>query len=165
MEFDSTFWVAVSFLIFLGILIYFKIPQKINQLLSKMIFDIKNEIEESEKLRAESKILLENAQSKLDSAKDESKKIIDQAKSESERLIIEINNKFHQTSENKKAQAQIKINQMKEGAIKEIKNTSIKLAVEAVKRVISSSVDKSKLDNLFDKNLEDTKIQLKKIKS
>ena len=54
---------------------------------------------------------------------------------------------------------------MKEAPIKEIKNTSIKLAVEAVKRVISSSVDKSKLDNLFDKNLEDTKIQLKKIKS
>ena len=165
MEFDSTFWVAVSFLIFLGILIYFKIPQKINQLLSKMIFEIKNEIEESEKLRAESKTLLENAQNKLDSAKDESKKIIDQAKSESERLIIEINNKFHETSENKKSQAQIKINQMKDGAIKEIKNTSIKLAVEAVKKVISSSVDKSKLDNLFDKNLEDTKIQLKKIKS
>ena len=47
----------------------------------------------------------------------------------------------------------------------EIKNTSIKLAVEAVKKVISSSVDKSKLDNLFDKNLEDSKIQLKKIKS
>ena len=58
-----------------------------------------------------------------------------------------------------------KINQMKENAIKEIKNTSIKIAVESVKKIISTSVDKSKLDNLFDKNLEETKAELKKINS
>ena len=58
-----------------------------------------------------------------------------------------------------------KINQMKENAIKDIKNTSIKIAVESVKKIISTSVDKSKLDNLFDKNLEETKAELKKINS
>ena len=47
MEFDSTFWVAISFVIFFGGLIYLKVPQKINELLNKMIFDIKNEIKES----------------------------------------------------------------------------------------------------------------------
>ena len=44
MAFDATFWVAVSFVIFFGGLIYLKIPKKINDLLSKMILDIKNEI-------------------------------------------------------------------------------------------------------------------------
>ena len=58
MVFDATFWVAISFFIFFGGLIYLKIPKKINDLLSKMILDIKNEISESEKLRNESKILL-----------------------------------------------------------------------------------------------------------
>ena len=57
MAFDATFWVAVSFVIFFGALIYLKVPQNINNLLSKMITDIKNEIDESEKLRAESKRL------------------------------------------------------------------------------------------------------------
>ncbi len=55
MAFDATFWVAVSFIIFFGALVYFKIPQKVNELLGKMIVDIKNEIQESEKLRNESK--------------------------------------------------------------------------------------------------------------
>ena len=55
MAFDATFWVAVSFVIFFGILVYFKIPQNVNNLLGKMIVDIKNEIDESEKLRTESK--------------------------------------------------------------------------------------------------------------
>ena len=54
---------------------------------------------------------------------------------------------------------------MKESAIKEIKNTSIKIAVESVKKIISTSVEKSKLDNLFEKNLEETKAELKKINS
>ena len=58
-----------------------------------------------------------------------------------------------------------KIIQMKETARKEIKDVSIKLAIEAVKKIITTSVDKSKLDNLFEKNLEETKIALKKINS
>ena len=54
---------------------------------------------------------------------------------------------------------------MKENAIKEIKNASISIAVDSVKKVISSSVDKSKLNTLFEKNLKETKEQLKKINS
>jgi len=165
MEFDSTFWVAISFLLFLILLIYFKIPQKVNELLSNMIVDIKKEIDESEKLREESKSLLDKAQAKLDTSDSESKKIIKEAKKDAENLIIEMNDKFHKNMEIKKKLAQNKIIQMKDGAIKEIRNTSIKIAVESVKKVISSSVDKSKIDALFEKKLEETKSELKKINS
>ena len=72
--FDATFWVAISFVIFFGALVYFKVPQNVNNLLSKMIVDIKNEIDESEKLRSEAKKLLDDAQSKLNTAEQEKKK-------------------------------------------------------------------------------------------
>ena len=120
MSFDATFWVAVSFFIFFGLLVYFKIPQKINELLNKLILDIKNEIDESEKLRTESKKLLDDAQHKLDSASSETKKMLDQAKNDSEKLIIEMNDKFHKSAEIKKNLTQTKIGQMKEITIKEI---------------------------------------------
>ena len=165
MTIDATFWVGVSFILFFGGLIYLKVPQKINELLSKLITDIKNEIDESEKLRSEAKILLDGSQAKLESANEESKKIIDQAKKESESLIIEMNDKFHKSSEIKKSLAENKISQMKEIALKEIKDNSIRLAMESVKKIISTSIDKSKLDNLFKRNLEESKIALKKIKS
>ena len=165
MLFDATFWVAVSFFTFFGLLAYFKIPQKINELLNKQISEIKNEIGESEKLRNEAKDLLENSQNKLNSADDEGNKIIDQVKKDSERLVIEMNDKFHKSADTKKSLTQSKINQMKETAIKEIKDTSIRVAVDSVKKIISTSIDKSKLDNLFEKNLEETKSQLKKINS
>ena len=165
MEIDSTFWVAVSFVIFFGGLIYLKIPQKINEILNKLILDIKNEIDESEKLRTEAKILLDNAQKKLDTAQSVSQEILDQAKKDSDKLVIELNDKFHKTSEIKKNLAENKISQMKESAIKEIKDVSIKVAVDSVKKVITTSVDKSKLDTLFQKNLDETKEELKKINS
>ena len=165
MAIDATFWVAVSFIIFFGALIYLKIPQKITQILDKMISDIKNEIDESEKLRTDAKILLDNAQNKLDTAQTVSKDILDQAKRDSDNLIIEINDKFHKSSEIKKNLAENKINQMKESALKEIKDASIKIAIDSVKKIITTSVDKSKLDVVFKKNLDETKEELKKINS
>ena len=76
-----------------------------------------------------------------------------------------MNDKFHKTSEVKKNLAQNKIRQMKDGAIKDIKNTSVKIAIDSAKRVISTSVDNSKLDALFEKNLIDSKSKLKNINS
>ena len=76
-----------------------------------------------------------------------------------------MNDKFHKSSEIKKNLAENKITQMKDAALKEIKDVSIRIAVESVKKIISTSVDKSKLDSLFDKNLEETKVALKKINS
>tara|TARA_B100001057_G_scaffold278049_1_gene278323 strand:+ start:491 stop:1003 length:513 start_codon:yes stop_codon:yes gene_type:complete len=165
MVIDATFWVAVSFIIFFGGLVYLKVPQKINNILNKLIMDIKNEIDESEKLRTEAKLLLDKAQNKLDTAQSVTKEILDQAKKDSDKLVIELNDKFHKSSEIKKNLAQNKINQMKKAAIKDIKNASIKISIDSVKKIISTSVDKSKLDTLFQKNLNETKEELKKINS
>ena len=163
--FDATFWVAVSFVIFFAALVYLKVPQNVNSLLSKMIIDIKNEIDESEKLRSESKKLLDDAQNKLNSAEQEKKKIIDQANIESEKLIKDMSEKFSKSAEIKKNLANIKISQMKDAAIKNIKDTSIGIAIDAVKETLSTSMDKSKLDTLFEKNLEEAKVELKKVNS
>ena len=165
MAIDATFWVAISFIIFIGGLVYLKIPQKINEVLNKLISDIKSEIDESEKLRSEAKILMDGAQSKLDTAQTVSNEILEQAKIDSDHLVIEMNDKFHKSSEIKKKLAESKINQMKEAALKEIKDVSIKIALDSVKEIINTSVDKSKLDRLFSKNLEETKAALKKINS
>ena len=165
MAIDSTFWVAISFVIFFAGLVYLKVPQKINFILEKLISDIKKEIDESEKLRTEAKLLLEETQKKLDTAQSVSNEILDEAKKDSDKLIIDLNDKFHKISEIKKNLAETKISQMKEAAIKEVKDASIKIAVDSVKKIITTSVDKSKLDTLFQKNLDETNEELKKINS
>ena len=165
MSFDATFWVAISFVLFFLGLIYLKVPQKVNSLLNKLIIDIKNEIDESEKLRSEAKKLLDNSQNKLDQSKLEVSNILDKTKKDSEKLIIEMNDKFYKLTETKKKLAEKKIIQMKESALKEIRDTSVKIAIESVKKIVSTSIDKTKIDTLFEKNLEETKKELKKISS
>lgn len=162
MTFDATFWVAISFFIFFGLLIYLKVPQKINLLLDNSINVIKNEIEEAEKIKNETKKLLNDSQIKIDNAQKESQKIIETAKAESEKMIIEVNEKFFLASENRKKLADQKIEQIKNIAIKEIKNTSIKIAIESTEKIIQTSIDKSKLDTIYQENLEDIKKSLKK---
>jgi len=159
---DATFWVAISFLIFIGGLIYLKIPQKINDLLANLISGIKEEIEEAEKLKNEAKNLLNESQTKLENSKSESEKIIKKANAESEKMIISINEKFYNLSENKKRSSEQKIEQLKQGAIKDIRNAAIKIAIESTSKIIETSIDKSKLEALFKQNFEQIKNSLNK---
>jgi len=162
---DATFWVAIGFILFVAGLIYLKVPQKINSLLNIMIEEIKNEINEAEKLKKEAKNLLSESQEKLENAQKENEQIIKNIQKESERLIIETNNKFFTTSENRKKITEKKIVQMKEDAIKSIKNASVKIAIETVTKLVKTSIDKSKLDTLFEENLDQAKNILKKTRA
>ena len=164
MTIDATFWVAISFFIFLGGLIYLKIPQKINNALNIQIAEIKKELDEAEKLKIEAKNLLSNYETKIDKSKKETQNIISSAKKASEVNILEKTEKFHQLIETKKKNAEQKIIQMKEAALKDIKNTSVKISIEAVEHLIKNSIDKNKLEKLYAKSLEETKDTLKHTK-
>ena len=165
MTIDATFWVAVSFFIFLGFLIYLKMPQKINNSLTDQINKMKKELDEAEKLKVEAKNLLSNYENKIDKSKKEVLEIINLAKIESERTILEKTEKFHQTMENKKKNAEQKIVQMRENALRDIKNISVKISMEAVELLIKNSVDKNKLEKLYTNSLEQAKTSLKHIKA
>ena len=161
---DATFWVAVSFFIFLGLLVYLKVPQKINNSLIGQINEIKKELGEAEKLKIEAKNLLSNYENKIDKSKKETLEIINLAKKNSEKTILEKTEKFHQIIENKKKSAEQKIIQMKENALKDIKNVSIKISMEATEHLIKNSIDKNKLDKIYSESLEQTKTSLKNLK-
>ena len=165
MMIDATFWVAVSFFIFFGILIYLKIPQKINSSLTDQIDEIRNELGEAEKLKIEAKTLLSDYENKIDKSKKETKEIINLAKENSEKIILEKMEKFHQIMENKKKNAEQKIVQMKEHALKDIKNISVKVSMEAVEHLIKKSIDKNKLEKFYTKSLEQAKTSLKHLRS
>ena len=161
---DATFWVAVSFFIFFGVLIYLKVPQKINNSLNDQISEIKRELDEAEKLKVESKNLLSNYEDKIDKSKKEVREIINLAKKDSEKIILEKTKKFYQIIEIRKKNMKQKILQMKENALKDIKNISVKISMEAVEHLIKNSIDKSKLEKLYTKSLEQAKTELKHTK-
>ena len=67
--------------------------------------------------------------------------------------------------EDRKKDTELKIFLMKENALKDIKNISIKTSMEAVKNLINNSIDKKKLEKFYLKSMEQTKTALKDIKA
>ena len=165
MTIDASFWIAVSFFIFFGVLIYLKVPQKINNSLSIQIKNIKKELEEAEKLKVEAKNLLSDYENKIDKSKKETQKIINLAKQDSEKTILEKTKNFHQAMEERKKNTEKKIVLMKENALRDIKNISIKVSIQAVENIIKNSIDKNKLEKFYSKSLEQAKIVLKHTKT
>ena len=161
MNFDATFWVAVSFFLFAGVLLYFKVPQKIFTSLDESINKIKKDIEEAEKLKEEAKNILSDYEARLDKSKVEIDLMIKNAQKESETNIIKINDQFHKIFENRKKMAEEKIKQMKLQATKDIKNYSVEVAIIALKKIIKNSIDKKKLDKIYVSSVNEAKKILK----
>ena len=161
MNFDATFWVAISFFIFLGVLFYFKVPQKVFGALDESINKIKKDIDEAEKLKEEAKNVLSEYEAKLSKSKIEVDLMIKNAQKESETNIIKINDQFHSIFENRKKMAEDKIKQMKLQATKDIKNYSVEVAIIALEKIIKNSVDKKKLDKIYISSVDEAKKILK----
>ena len=162
MTIDATFWVMISFFLFIGLLIYFQIPQKIKVTLEENISNIKNQIDEADKLKEDAKNILTEHEKKISNSKAEMKLMITKASEEVEKNIIKTNRDFHILMENRKKNAEERIKQLKNQALKDIKNTSVRIAIESVEKLLKNSLDKSKLDKIYMSSVEETKLALKK---
>ena len=162
MTIDATFWVMISFFLFIGLLIYFQIPQKIKTTLEENISNIRNQIDEANKLKEDAKNILTEHEKKISNSKAEVKSMIAKANEESEKKIIKTNQDFHNLMENRKRNAEERVRQLKNQALKDIRNTSVKIAIESVEKLLKNSLDKSKLDKIYMSSIEETKLALKK---
>tara|TARA_B100001029_G_C14804871_1_gene309093 strand:+ start:156 stop:653 length:498 start_codon:yes stop_codon:yes gene_type:complete len=158
---NATFWVAVSFFIFIGIIFYFKIPQKVYQSLEETIKKIKKEIDDAETLKDEAKNLLSDYETKTSKVKNEANLLIQKAKEEAKTNMIKLNEEFHNSMENRKKIAEQKIRQLKMQSIKDIKNFAINVAIISTEKIIKNSIDKKKLDKIYISSIEEAKKILK----
>ncbi len=159
---DATFWVAISFLIFIILLIYFKIPSKVKNVLDENINQIKKQVEESEKLKEEAKRQLAEYEKRIGDSKSEVNKMIKDANDQAERNVIKSNEIFHKLLEVRKKNTEEKIKQLKNQALKDIKNASINIAFESIEKLLINSIDKSKLDKIYSQSIQETKLALQK---
>ena len=159
---DATFWVAISFLIFVILLVYFKIPSKVKNILDENINQIKKQVEESEKLKEEAKRQFAEYEKRIGDSKSQVNKMIKEANNQAEKNIIKSNEVFHKFIEIRKKNTEEKIKQLKNQAIKDIKDASVNIAFESIEKLLLNSLDKSKLDKIYSQSIEETKLALQK---
>ena len=160
--FDATFWVAISFLIFIALLIYKKVPGLINKVLDDKISEIKKKVEESEKLKNDSEKLLSTYQAKLNDSKKECDLILQNAKRISDKDTKELTEKFKNNLKSRERSVEEKITNLKNEALKEIELKAAMLSADAVREIMKNEIDEKKRADI---NFTSIKQSINKINS
>ena len=158
--FEAEFWVAVAFVIFIGVLGYFRV----HKLLLKSIDDrrerIKAEFDEARRLKAEAEALLATYRRKQQEAEHEAQAIVAGARTEAERLAAEAEAKIEEFVVRRTKMAENKIAQAEAQALADVRAAAAEVAVAAAKAILTRTVKDKVADNLLAKGIEDFKGKL-----
>ena len=158
--FEAEFWVAVAFVIFIGVLGYFRV----HKLLLKSIDDrrerIKAEFDEARRLKAEAEALLATYRRKQQEAEHEAQAIVAGARTEAERLATEAEAKIEEFVVRRTKMAENKIAQAEAQALADVRSAAAEVAVAAAKTILTRTVKDKVADNLLAKGIEDFKGKL-----
>lgn len=158
--FEAEFWVAVAFVIFVGVLGYFRA----HKLLLKSIDDrrerIKAEFDEARRLKAEAEALLATYRRKQQEAEHEAQAIVAGAKAEAERLAAEAEAKIEEFVVRRTKMAESKIAQAEAQALADVRSAAAEVAVAAAKTILTHTVKDKVADDLLAKGIADFKGKL-----
>ncbi|MFQ5534063.1 MAG: F0F1 ATP synthase subunit B [Sphingomonadales bacterium] len=145
-----TFWVAVAFAIFVGLLVWKKVPALIGAALDKRADDIRNQLEEARRLREEAQALLAGYERNQRDAEKEAENIVTLAKAEAERAAADAKAALEAMVERRTQQAGDKIAQAEARAIKQVRATAADVAIRVAKRLIAENLDPARARELTD---------------
>ena len=158
--FDATFWVAISFALFIILILYKKVPKFVLNQIDIKIAELKNKIDEAENLKSSSEKILSDVQGKLKKSENDRSEILRKAQKISENEISITSEKMQRSLENKETAAFNKIKQAKIDTINQIKKEATEIAIETVKKVIIENLDVKKQEEI---NLLKLKNSIKKL--
>ncbi len=157
---DPTFWVAVSFFLFLGLVVYFKVPKLVARALDERAETIRAELDEATRLREEAQALYAEYERRQRDAEKEAQSIVTQAEAEAERLAAETKIKLDELLERRTAQAEDKIARAETLALDEVRLAAAAAAITAAEKVIEKSLTKTKSAALIDASIDELAMRL-----
>ena len=154
---DVTFWVAVAFVVFVGIVLYKKVPAQIAKALDARAAAIAKEIAEAQKLRDEAQSLFASYQRKHRDAEKEAEEIVALAKSEALRLAAETRASLETQIARRTKMAEDKIARAEAQAVAEVRALAAEIAIGAARRVIANSMTPDRAKALIDSAIGEVK--------
>lgn len=133
-------WVLAAFLVFVGIMLYLKVPATVAKGLDERAAAIAKELDEARKLRAEAEQILADYKRKAAAADDEAKAIIDEAKREAEALAAETKKNLAESVDRRTKLAEDKIARAEAQAVSEVRSSAVDAAILAAERILRTKV-------------------------
>jgi len=153
-------WVLVSFLLFIALVIYLKVPGMVTKALDDRADQIAKELEEAQKLREEAQALLADYQRRQRDAEQEAEAIVTQAMSEAENFAEEARAKLEESLERRTKLAEDKIDQAEAQALKDVRAAAVDLSIAAAEKLIAQEVGGKKAEALIEQSIKDVQAKL-----
>ena len=156
MLYSAEFWVGVSFLIFLGILVYAKVPGMLAKTLDDRAEAIRKELDGARRLREEAQDLLADYQRKQREAEGEAQQIIEGARREAAALKAEGERSMQESLARRTRLAEEKIARAEAQAIAEVRSSAVDSAIAAAEKILKSkAAAASTANNLVEQGIKD----------
>lgn len=147
---NTDFVVWIAFLVFVGILLYFKVPGKVGEMLDNRATTIKSDIDEARSLREEAKALLASYERKQKEVQEQADRIVANAKSEAEKAAAGAKDDIAASIQRRLAGAEEQIAAARSAAVKEIRNEAVTVAVGAAQDIVAKQMDAKGANTLID---------------
>jgi F-type H+-transporting ATPase subunit b len=154
------FWVAVAFVIFLGVLGYVGVHRKVTEALDDRAARIRAELDEARRLRDEAEKLLAAYQRKQGEAEQEAAAIVAEATAEAERVAAEAKGKMEEFVARRTKLAETKIGQAEAQALADVRAAAADAAVAAAEKILTATAKGKVADNLIAQGIADVKAKL-----
>src|SRR5689334_25127972 len=135
---DPLFWVALSFVVFVALTLYYGVPAIVTKSLDDRADSIRKELDEARQLREEAQALLSDYQRKAREAVKEAESIIEQAKIEAEALAADARKSLTESLERRSKIAEEKIAHAEAQALSEVRSTAVDTALAAAHEILKS---------------------------
>ena len=160
MFYMAEFWVAVAFVIFLGILVYMKVPGMLTKMLDDRADAIRQDLDAARKLREEAQDLLADYQGKQRQAETEAQQIIEEARREAEALKVEGDRAMQETLARRTRLAEDKIARAEAQAVAEVRAIAVEVATAAAERIVQDKVAGGLGSTIVEQSIRDLKGKL-----
>ncbi len=154
---DTTFWVAVSFFLFIALIVYLAVPRKIISALDKRAESIQRELAEARRLREEAQAILADYQRKQRDAETEANDIIAQAEREAQAYAEETRKQFEDMLNRRVQMADEKIARAEAQAVAEVRGRAVDASVEAAEQIIGEKLSEDKAQALVQQSVDQLK--------
>jgi F-type H+-transporting ATPase subunit b len=157
---NSNVVVAIAFLVFIGVLVYAKVPAKLSTVLDGRAAKIKEELEEARRLREEAQTLLASYERKVKEVQGHSDAIIAQARIEAERAAEDAKADLARAIDRRLKGAADQILAAEKSAVKEVRDTAIAIATEVAAEVMRKGLGAEAQSILVDASIKDVAARL-----
>ena len=157
---NTDFVVTIAFLLFIGVLIYFKVPGLLGGLLDKRADGIRSELDEARALREEAQALLASYERKQKDVQEQADRIVSSARDEAARAAEQAKADIRTSVERRLAAAEDQLASAEAAAVKVVRDRAIPVAVDAAREAIAGQISAQKSNSLIDDAIKTVEAKL-----